>query len=117
MEQAEKLCDHICLISRGRVVLQGDLADLKRERGGNSYRLVTDGGLDGIDGIPGIAAVIPDDGAATGPGSSQARILLEEDANGASVLRELTRTVDVTEFRSREPDLEEIFIQAVRDAS
>jgi len=33
------------------------------------------------------------------------------------VLRELTRALDVTEFRSQEPDLEQIFIQAVRDAA
>ena len=40
MEQAEKLCDHIALVARGRVVLSGDLAAIKRERGGNSYRLL-----------------------------------------------------------------------------
>ena len=33
MEQAEKLCDHICLISHGRVVLEGELASIRRERG------------------------------------------------------------------------------------
>ncbi len=33
MEQAEKLCDAIGLISRGRVVLSGELAEIKRRRG------------------------------------------------------------------------------------
>ncbi|MFO0744597.1 MAG: ATP-binding cassette domain-containing protein [Myxococcota bacterium] len=30
MEQAEKICDHVCIIARGRKVLDGDLADIKR---------------------------------------------------------------------------------------
>ena len=109
MEQAEKLCDHICLISRGRTVLQGELAAIKRELGGNAYRVVADGDLDRLEGVAGVESVVADDDGA--------RLLLAPDADGASVLRELTRVVDVKEFRSREPDLEEIFIKAVRDAA
>ncbi|MCC6620198.1 MAG: ATP-binding cassette domain-containing protein [Deltaproteobacteria bacterium] len=30
MEQAEKMCDHVCIIARGRKVLDGVLADIKR---------------------------------------------------------------------------------------
>jgi len=109
MEQAEKLCDHICLISGGRVVLQGELAVLKRERGGNSYRLVAAGDLALAEAVPGVVAAVPGDG--------EARLILEPDADGAAVLRELTQRFDVSEFRSQEPDLEEIFIKAVRDAA
>jgi len=109
MEQAEKLCDHICLISHGRVVLQGELAALKRERGGSSYRLVADGDLATAEEVPGVAAAVPGDG--------EARLILEPDADGAQVLRELTQRFAVSEFRSQEPDLEEIFIKAVRDAA
>lgn len=114
MEQAEKLCDHICLISKGRVVLQGQLAQIKHERGGNSYHLVASGDLSAIESLPGIATVLPT-GDTDGP--AEARLVLEPDADGAEVLRELTRALDVTEFRSQEPDLEQIFIQAVRDAA
>jgi ABC-2 type transport system ATP-binding protein len=109
MEQAEKLCDHICLISHGRVVLQGELAALKRERGGSSYRLVAAGDLATAEEVPGVVAAVPGDG--------EARLILEPDADGAAVLRELTRRFAVSEFRSQEPDLEEIFIKAVRDAA
>jgi len=38
MEQAEKLCDHVCIIARGRKVLDGVLADIKR--GAAAERLV-----------------------------------------------------------------------------
>jgi ABC-2 type transport system ATP-binding protein len=42
MEQAEKLCDHIALIAHGRVILEGNLAALKRARGTGRYRQVLD---------------------------------------------------------------------------
>ena len=109
MEQAEKLCDHICLISHGRVVLQGELAALKREMGGNSYLLVAAGDLSTAEQVPGVAAAVP--------GEGDARLILEPDADAAAVLRELTGRFAVAEFRSQEPDLEEIFIKAVRDAA
>jgi len=45
------------------------------------------------------------------------KLLLEPDARGPEVLRRLVTFLEVREFRSEEPDLEEIFIQAVRDAA
>ncbi|MFT3693433.1 MAG: ATP-binding cassette domain-containing protein [Kofleriaceae bacterium] len=30
MEQAEKICDHVCIIARGKKVLDGDLVDIKK---------------------------------------------------------------------------------------
>jgi ABC-2 type transport system ATP-binding protein len=30
MEQAEKICDHVCIIARGKKVLEGKLKDIKR---------------------------------------------------------------------------------------
>ncbi len=108
MEQADKLCDRICLISRGRVVLAGELKAIKRRFGGNSYRLVASGNLDRLAAVPGVArAIAHDDGA---------RLLLEDDASGAEVLPRLLEAVTVHEFRSEEPELEEIFIQAVGDS-
>jgi len=34
MEVAEKICDHVCIIARGRKVLDGALAEVKRKHGG-----------------------------------------------------------------------------------
>ena len=44
------------------------------------------------------------------------RILLAPDATGSEVLRRIVELVEVEEFRSEEPDLEEIFVTAVRNA-
>ncbi|MBZ0113754.1 MAG: ATP-binding cassette domain-containing protein [Thermoanaerobaculia bacterium] len=108
MEQAEKLCDHIALIANGRVALAGRLSELKRDFGGNSYRVRARGGLSGIGEIPGVVeATVRDD---------TARILLAPEATGDEILKRLVDHYAVTEFSSEEPSLEEIFVKAVHDA-
>ena len=109
MEQAEKLCDQICLISHGRSILAGALSTIKRQFGGNSYRLVAHGDLDRLGMVPGIHEVLVNDGAV--------KLLLDSDANGSDVLGEITQILQVHEFHSEEPELEEIFIKVVEDAA
>ncbi|MEM7050228.1 MAG: ATP-binding cassette domain-containing protein [Acidobacteriota bacterium] len=109
MEQAEKLCDHICLISHGRAVLSGELATLKRERGGNAYRLRADGDLARISDLPEVVTSVVVAG--------EARMLLAAEARGSDVLPRLMEFLTVHEFRSEEPELADIFVQAVRDAA
>ena len=109
MEQAEKLCDHICLVSKGRIILEGELAAIKRRLSGNSYRLLADGDLESLDEVEGIQQALFHD--------SSAKLLLEPDVRGSDVLRRLVDFLTVHEFRSQEPGLEEIFIKAVRDAT
>jgi len=108
MEQAEKLCDHICLISHGKAILDGELAHIKRSFGGNSYRLVADGDIERLEKLPGVEQIIPLDGGA--------KLLLGDGTSGAEVLANLTGFMTVHEFHSEEPDLEDIFIKAVSDA-
>jgi ABC-2 type transport system ATP-binding protein len=108
MEQAEKLCDSIALIAHGRVVLSGPLSDIKRRFGGRSYRMVSTSPLDGLDRLEQIESSVVHDG--------YARLILTPEADGAAVLRLLVERLEVAEFRSEEPELEEIFITAVRDA-
>jgi ABC-2 type transport system ATP-binding protein len=109
MEQAEKMCDHIGIISHGRLELSGELRAIKHEMGGNSYRLLASGDLGRIKGVPGIEQVLE-----VGSGL---KLRLLPEAEGSAVLRELVGFLDVREFRSEEPDLEEIFKKAVGDAA
>src|SRR5260370_34444561 len=37
MEQAEKLCDALCIIARGRQLVEGPLGELKRAHGGDQF--------------------------------------------------------------------------------
>jgi len=115
MEQAEKLCDHICLISRGRAVLQGELAGIKREQGGNSYRLVANGDLSRLQELDGVDHVVVREGGAHE--GDEAKILLGDGVEGADVLKRLVGFLEIKEFASEEPDLEEIFVKAVEEAA
>ena len=109
MDQAEKLCDHICLISHGKAILDGALSEIKRSFGGNSYRLVATGDLERVGTLDGVDQVIPvDDGA---------MVLLDSETSGSEILSDLVGFMTVREFRSEEPSLEDIFIKAVRDES
>ena len=108
MEQAEKLCDRIALISHGRTILEGELASIKSRLGGNAYLLEAEGNLERVDEVPGVGQVVENDG--------RLRLFLDDGAKGADVLAELVGFLSVSEFRSEEPGLHEIFVKAVRDA-
>jgi ABC-2 type transport system ATP-binding protein len=109
MELAERLCDEICLISRGRVVLEGDLRQIKRDLSGNSYRLVAEGDLERLGELPGVEHAVAQHGVV--------KLLLSPEVSGPQALRRIVDFLEVHEFRSEEPDLEQIFIKAVRDAA
>ncbi len=109
LEQAEKLCDEICLISHGRTLLHGALDQIKRRFGARAYYLEADGDLGRLERVPGVERTIPRGGSV--------ELLLAEGVEGPQVLRELVRFLEVREFRCEEPGLEEIFVKVVRDGS
>jgi ABC-2 type transport system ATP-binding protein len=109
MELAERMCDHICLISHGRAVLDGELKAIKRRVGGNAFRLVADGDLGRLESMPEVEHAVVQDGVA--------KLLLRPEVEGAAVLRQVVQFLNVHEFRSEEPELEQIFLKAVRDAA
>jgi ABC-2 type transport system ATP-binding protein len=109
MELAERLCDEICLISRGRAVLSGDLKEIKRRLGGNSYRLVAKGDLERLKELPEVEQAAVNNGVV--------KLMLRPEASGPETLRRLVAFLEIHEFRSEEPELEQIFIKAVRDAA
>ena len=42
MDQAEQLCDFVCIIARGRKVLDGALPEIRRSHAGHKYRIAFD---------------------------------------------------------------------------
>lgn len=110
MEHAEKLCDRIALIAGGRVRLAGELAAIKRERGGNIWRAAGAGVAAAAPGLPGVEQVLP------GPDDSSVRLVLTGPDAAPQVARRLAADAQLVEFRSEEPDLESIFVRTVQDA-
>lgn len=109
MELAERMCDHICLISNGRAVLDGELKAIKRRIGGNAFHLVAEGDLERLKTLPEVEqATIKD---------NVVKLMLRPEAQVGEALRRMVEFLNVHELRSEEPELEQIFLKAVRDAA
>lgn len=103
MNLVEVLCDRILLINRGRAVLYGPLADIKRQFAPHAVRVRAP---ELPPDLPGVVAVEPKDGAYD--------LSLAEGTAPRQVLRALLdRGVDVQSFEVAPVPLEEIFIRAV----
>jgi len=106
MGMAEKLCDRILMIFRGRKVLDGTLAEIQAEHGGRSLRLATEAGAGALEGLPGIASV-------NDQGNLQ-EILLAPEADPQAILRALAARTAVRYFEVARPSLHDIFVRIAR---
>ena len=59
MTMAERMCDFIFMIFRGRKVLDGTLSSIQDRYGADTVRIRADGGAALLRGLPGVEAVIP----------------------------------------------------------
>ncbi len=108
LDQAEKLCDHICLIAKSKKVLDGDLRDLKRRYASNVIRVSTDASREAILAVPGVAAVTAVSG--------EYHLTLANGIEPRAVIQRLFENHRVDAFSEKEPELEEIYLKAVHDA-
>ena len=105
MNEAEKTCDLVCLIHRGRVVLQGPVSAVRASRGENAVHLEFEGNgvkfgrLDGVE-----------DAEVAG---STARLRIRAGTDTNRLLQELMRDVRVLRFEVASPTLEEVFVATV----
>ncbi len=104
MDQAEKLCDEICLVHRGQVVLSGRMREVKSRYERN--RVIID--FDGEDGFLNHEAIAD---CKKYPGHVEIR--LKEHGDAQALLRAAEQHARIYRFELVEPSLEEIFIQTV----
>lgn len=110
IEQAERICDHVCILARGRKVVDGRIADVKRAHGGNNVRITfEDWSQDAVDAVRRSTRV---DGVHQH--GQELEATLRDGGQPFELLDELVRGgVRVSEFRRVEASLERIFIQRV----
>jgi ABC-2 type transport system ATP-binding protein len=104
MDQAEKLCDEICLIHRGHAVLGGRMRELKSRYERN--RVVID--FEGEDAFLSHEAI-----AEYRQYPGHVEIKLKDNADAQALLRAAEQHARIYRFELVEPSLEEIFIQTV----
>ncbi len=106
MEQAEKLCDFICMISHGKKVLDGKISEVKARFGKNAIQVEIDGDGSFIKNLPGVAAVTDY--------NNFKELRLRENASPHVVLKQIIEKVPVRRFELVEPSLYDIFIEMAK---
>src|SRR4029077_11063317 len=108
MEQVEKLCDSICLVNKGKAVLQGELREVKKRYGKNHVEITF--ADDSDDG-----AFLNGDAMVQSIDRYEGHILvrLAPGADAHKLVRNVTEKAQVNKFELMEPSLEEIFIEVV----
>ncbi len=108
LEQAEKLCDEICLLTKAKKILEGSLKDLKKRFSGDLLRLSIQASAAEVAALPGVASSQAVNGAYI--------ISLAPGTGRREFLRRALDRYEIGAFSEKEPDLEEIYLSAVHAA-
>ena len=109
MEQVEQLCDDICLMARGDIVLQGPLQKVKQDFGNNTIVLEFDGDDAFLDRLVEADAIRINTRSA-----HRAEFSLKGETRAQEVLQTaMAHTNDITRFERTAPPLSEIFVEVV----
>ncbi|MCL4300808.1 MAG: ATP-binding cassette domain-containing protein [Anaerolineae bacterium] len=103
----EALCDRIAMIHNGRVVLQGTVAEVRRQFASNILLLSGSGEVGSLPGVTEVERRSP----------TEWQLTLASEANPQAVLHALTANghFTVDRFEVGLPTLDQIFVQVVRD--
>ncbi len=105
MDQAEKLSDKICLINRGKVVIDGYLSEVKGRFGKNTVHIEFDGDGEFIRNLPGIMNILLYE--------NFAEFEISDQSSAKNILVELTDKLKIRKYELVEPSLHSIFIKLV----
>jgi ABC-2 type transport system ATP-binding protein len=105
MSAAERLCDRIFMIFRGRKVLDGTLAEIQSLYGADTIRVRTSGGRDVLEQLPGVVAI-------NDHGNVQD---LRVTGDAQAFLHALLQVTEVHEFAITRPSLHDIFVRIAGD--
>lgn len=109
MEQVEQLCDDLCLMARGCVVLEGTLREVKRRFGSDTLTLAFEGRDGWVDRLADAGAL-----RVLSRTSGQVTARLENERSPRHILEAaLAEVQEVHRFEVHEPPLTEIFREAV----
>ena len=107
MNLVEELCDRIVLIDHGKVVLYGELADIRKRFSGNAVLVGSSQELPALTGVDSIERV-----------NGTVKLNLAKGTEPQSILQDLvSRRIPVERFEIAMPTLDEIFIRVVQGES
>lgn len=105
MYEAEKLCDSILLINKGKPILDGRLDQIRSRQSSHAVCVELDGDTGFIEKLPTVTAVQSQ--------GNRLEITLAENADPQQLLKALVDRVRVRAFEIKVPSLHEIFVKLV----
>lgn len=105
MDSAEKLCDEICLINHGKIVLEGSLKEVKQKFGKNSVHIEYVGDGSFISALPNVKKATVYE--------NYAELQLNGDISSRELLSSVSSKVEIRKFEFVEPSLNSIFLDVV----
>ncbi len=107
MDVAERVCDHVCIIARGRKVLDGALAEVKRVHGGTHVAVAFEDGEGGAAAIASVSSLV----AKADDYGVYAELALRDGVDPQTLLERLLRAgARLRRFERVEPSLHRIFL-------
>lgn len=105
MEHVEELCDDICILNQGDLVLQGDIQEIKDRFGLKKIVIETNLALDELDELEGVSHIQRTKRNIT--------LTVEDQAAAERVYGVVTQSGFVKRFQVLEPSIQDIFIKEV----
>jgi ABC-2 type transport system ATP-binding protein len=105
MEQAQRLCDRIVLINRGRKLIEGSPGDVRARFAAPVLVIDGEGDLNALRTLPGVRSAHVTSG--------HARIELDSAASPDVILRAAVDRIRLTRYEIQSPDLQEVFVRLV----
>jgi ABC-2 type transport system ATP-binding protein len=110
MDVAEKICDHVCIIARGRKVLDGALSEVKRVHGGTHVAVAFEGDAERAESVIGDRTLV----AKADDYGGYAELALSDGVEPQLLLERLVASgARLRRFERIEPSLHRIFLDKV----
>lgn len=105
MHHVEELCEHLCIMHKGRPVVHGSLKEIKRAFGKKNLLIHADFNLESLKDFPGVVKAKP----------TMEGILLQIEGEEVAekILEEIVGKGFIRKFALEEPSLNDIFIEKV----
>jgi ABC-2 type transport system ATP-binding protein len=110
MDQAEQLCDSLCIIAQGRKVLDGSLREIRRGHAAHKYRVEFE------SVTPEVVALMSRVDGATRAGDTWEMDLRTADDVRRALTQVASTSVPVARFEHVKPSLHQIFVERVGHA-
>ena len=105
MEQVEQLCDHICLIDKGKMILSGMVREIKKNYGRDTILMEWDGDDLFLNEFSNIKYI--------NRSNNRAEFRITDGLTPMLILQKASQKNNIYKFELAEPSLNEIFIDVV----